>query len=460
MNLKEGSNMIKILQYGEGNFLRAFADAYFETLNREYGGYEVHVVMPIPAPTDRFEQQNNRYHVILRGMAAGEPVERVHPVGVVKQVINPFTNPQPYYSLAKDPDLKLIVSNTTEAGICFQPGDTMDNFDAMAFPGKLTLFLYARFCAGLEGVYLLPVELIDNNADQLQRCVEQYMDLWQLPEEFRRWNATQNHYSNTLVDRIVSGYPKDDQTRLHLEELLGQKDALMTVGEPFGLWVIEQKAGLERYIHQDFHNIQVILTDDVTPYKTRKVRVLNGSHTNLVPAGLLLGARTVYDCMNDDALHSFLKCTLQEEIIPFVPGSEQFAADVLERFRNPYLNHQLTSIALNSISKWKARALPSFRAYYQARGKLPKWLTIGFSYLMALYSSAKKAEVGYVAQLPAGAIPLQDTAAYLEHFANGGTIRAFMEDAGIWGEDLTAYPGFCEAVTDYVQRIRKGERLI
>ncbi|MBQ3529397.1 MAG: tagaturonate reductase [Oscillospiraceae bacterium] len=452
--------MIKILQYGQGNFLRSFADLYFETLNQEQDAYEVHVVTSISRDLTQFTAQNNRYHVVLRGVDAGQVVEQPYPVNALKQVIDPLRDPQPYYALARDPELKIIVSNTTEAGICFRSEDKMGDFQGMTYPAKLTLFLYERFKSGLDGVYLLPVELIDNNADALYACVDQYIRLWKLPEAFRRWNETQNFYCNTLVDRIVSGYPKDQQTLQHMWELLGEQDKLMSVGEPFGLWVIECKGALEQYIKEGRHNIDVVLTDDVKPYKKRKVRLLNGSHTNLVPAGLMLGAETVYDCMQDAKLSAFVKNTLDAEIIPFVPGSEQFAADVQERFRNPYLNHQLTSIALNSISKWRARVLPSFRDNYEKNGVIPKWLTIGFSYLMALYARVEKSGDGYLAKLPTRTIQVLDEKPYLEHFANGGSIEAFMADPQIWGEDLTAYAGLLTAVLENVNKINAGECLL
>lgn len=453
--------MTKILQFGEGNFLRSFADLYFDTLNREIGGYEVHIVKPIPYGTlERFAAQNNRYHVILRGMEDGKAVEQVYPVEALKQVIDPFADPQAYYALAADPELKIIVSNTTEAGICFNGDDTMDNFAGMTFPAKLTLFLYERFKAGLDGLYMMPVELIDNNADALSDCVQRYIALWNLPEDFRKWNAEKNFYCNTLVDRIVSGYPRDEETKRHLHGLLGQEDALMTVGEPFGLWVVERKGEIGKYIPEGRHNIDVVLTEDVTPYKKRKVRILNGSHTNLVPAGLLLGAQTVDNCMNDPQLSAFVRNTLDEELIPYVVNSRQFADDVMERFRNPFLNHQLTSIALNSISKWRARVLPSFRDHYEQKGAIPKWLTIGFSYLMALYARVQRRDDGYYAEVPGRQIQLLDDQPYLEHFANGGSVAEFMADSQIWGEDLTKYVGFYQAVSENIEKINKGECLL
>ena len=457
--------MIHVLQYGEGNFLRAFADAYFDTLCEEGYPYRVTVVTPIPhGNTDAFDNQNNRYHVVLRGTENGNAVEKVRCVRVLDRVFSPFADYASYEAIASDPELKLIVSNTTEAGICFCKDDTIDGFSNITFPAKLTKLLYSRFLAEQDGVYLLPVELIDNNADELKRCVEQYIDLWQLPDEFRRWNDTQNFYCNTLVDRIVSGYPRDDETHAHLTDLIGENDALMTVGEPFGLWAVEKKGAIEQYIHEGVHNIEVVLTDDIAYYKKRKVRVLNGSHTNLTPTALWEGAHTVYDCMNDHRLRSFLLETLEEEIVPFVSDDVTqttiFADSVLDRFANPYLNHQLTSIALNSVSKWRARVLPSFKDYYAFHGRIPQHLVKGFAYLTQLYRLAREQDGQYVVPLPTRTITLADDTTYLTHFTNGGTVAEWLASTSIWGEDLTAYTAFLDTVTDHLCRLDKGESLL
>lgn len=284
--------MKKVLQYGEGNFLRSFVDLYFETLNREGGEWAVEIVKPIPfGSLDAFARQGNRYHVVLRGVKDGNAAETVYPVSVVEQAISPFDDFPAYAALAVDPELAVIVSNTTEAGICYREGDSFDGFAEITYPAKLTKFLYARFRAGLPGVYLLPVELIENNADELFRCVEKYIDLWHLPETFREWNRTENFYCNTLVDRIVSGFPRDEVLRERLWKLVGERDDLLSVAEPFGLWVIENKGKIADLLPAGHHNIDIILTDDIAYYKKRKVRVLNGSHTNLVAAGLLFGRR-------------------------------------------------------------------------------------------------------------------------------------------------------------------------
>ena len=328
----------------------------------------------------------------------------------------------------------------------------------------MTKFLYRRFQAGQPGIYLLPVELIDNNARELARCVEEYITLWGLPQEFRQWNQRENFYCNTLVDRIVSGHPREEETRRHLENLVGQEDSLLAVGEPFGLWVIERKGDIAQYIPQGTHQIDVVLAEDISYYKRRKVRVLNGSHTNLVAAGLWEGCSTVYDCVGSPKLRAFVLDTLEREIVPFVSqdvaATREFAASVLDRFANPYLNHQLTSILLNSVSKWKARDLPSFQDYFQREGKIPRNLTKGLAYLVELYRRAQRQEDGFAAVLPGREIPLVDEERYLTYFLEGGTVESFLGDETIWGEDLTQYPGLLHAVAGHIATLEGGGSLL
>lgn len=457
--------MIKVLQYGEGNFLRAFADAYFNTLNEEGGNYEVTIIKPAPfGNLAKFKEQNNGYNVVLRGFENGKTIESVYPISCIKRAIDPFIDYNGYISTAKEDDLKIIISNTTEAGICYNENDSFDGFENVTFPAKLTKFLYERFLANKSGVYLLPVELIDNNADNLKLCVDKYITLWNLPTEFKIWNDTQNYYCNTLVDRIVSGFPRDEQTKSHLFQLVKREDQLLTIGEPFGLWAVENKGEISKYIKEGIHNIEVVLTNDIAYYKKRKVRVLNGSHTNLVPAGLMLGAITVYDCMKDERLSAFVSNTLKEEIIPFVSNdvlaTTKFAESVSQRFLNPFLNHQLTSIALNSVSKWKARNLPSFKDYYNRYGKIPTNLTVGLSYLIALYKCVKLNGDKYEVELKNRTIELSDDKKYLDYFANNQPIGEFLSNIDVWGEDLTAYDGLLNAVEENVEKIEKGVCLL
>lgn len=458
--------MVKILQYGEGNFLRTFVDAYFDTLNKaNLGEYKVEVVKPRSSGSlARFEKQNNKYHIVLRGAKNGQRVETVCKIDCLESVINPFIDYEKYADLAKDEDLKIIISNTTEAGICFNKNDALDGFDGITYPAKLTKFLYSRYNLGLDGVYILPVELIDNNADELKSCVDKYIELWNLPSKFKKWNNEENYYCNTLVDRIVSGYPTDEETKGHIFNLIGQEDELVSIGEPFGLWAVENKGDIAKYIKQGNYNIDVVLTNDIAYYKKRKVRVLNGSHTNLVPTALMLGAVTVYDCMVDEKLSAFVENALKEEIIPYVSADIKattvFADSVKDRFLNPFLNHQLVSISLNSISKWKARVLPSFKDYYVDHGKIAPYLTIGFSYLLALYSSINKQGDKFIAKVPNREIELKDEQEYLDYFANGGNITSFMASEKVWGEDLTKFDGFAKAVEENVEKIKKGICLI
>ena len=452
--------MIKVLQFGEGNFLRTFVDIYFQTLNEEGGEYSVDIVKPITfGSLENFVKQDNKYHVVLRGVKDGAPIEKPYKVDVLNSVIGPEDYGK-ICDLFSNKDLKLIVSNTTEAGICYNGNDKQEGFIEVTYPAKLTKLLYHRFCAlggGKDtGVYLMPVELIDHNADELKKCVDKYIELWNLPAEFKAWNDECNFYCNTLVDRIVSGHPKTPEQAAHLEEVLGEKDLLVSV---------EKKGDIAKYVKEGVHNIEVVLTTDIGYYKKRKVRVLNGSHTNLVPAGLWYGMETVYDCMENKTLCKFLNDTLAEEIVPFVSddikATTLFADSIIERFSNPYLNHLLISISLNSISKWRARNLCSFTDYYNNHGKIPANLTIGFSYLMAIYSSVvKEGDELYTAQLPNGKIRVLDDIPYLEFFANGGKIEDFMRDQAVWGENLDDYKDFVSTVVENVNKIKGGINLL
>ena len=457
--------MIKVAQFGEGNFLRSFIDLYFETLNQEgYGPYEVNVIKPTASGNlDKFDKQNNQYHVILRGFINKQSTEEVYKVNVLKKVFSPFINYQSFLNLAVDKDLKIIVSNTTEAGIAFNKEDKINDFGHMSYPAKITKFLLERFNHHLPGVYLLPAELIDNNASKLQECVLNYISLWNLSNDFKNYILNECYFLSTLVDRIVSGYPKDEITKKHLLGLIKEDDALLSIGEPFGLWVIEDKGNIREYIKEGLHNINVILTKDISYYKKRKVRVLNGSHTNLVPISLFMGKETVFDAMRDDKLSQFIKETLNQEINPFVSDdinkTNEFAESVLERFLNPYLNHQLTSIALNSISKWKARVLPTFLDYYKKNNQIPKNLTIGFSYLIKMYQNIYKEGDKYKCQLPSRIIDVRDDLIYLEYFKHNN-VSDFLKDTSIWDIDLTTLNNLEEEINSNLAKIDSGISLL
>ncbi len=437
--------MKKIAQFGEGNFLRAFADLYFEQLNAEGEDFSVCVLKPRKGGSlESFRAQNGRYHVVLQGMEGGKCERRVIPVSVLHEVFSPFDEPERFFSLAKDPALSLVISNTTEAGICVCESDTFDAFDTMTFPARLTRFLLARYEAGLGGLYILPTELIDENADALHRAVDRYITLWHLPEAFRHYNDTENHYCNTLVDRIVSGYPKNADEERELQALIPAHDPLLTVAEPYGLWCIEKKGEIERLLPAGLHGTEVLYVDDIRAYKKRKVRVLNGSHTTLVFAGLTMGKETVLDCMQDSRLLSLLEGALSE-IIPFAGENAEettrFAKDVTERFANPYLRHRLADISLNSIAKWRARILPTVKDYAARYGKAPAHLTLGLAYLIHYYQAH-----------PERARDDADLISRLEK-----PLPALLGDQTLWGEDLRLYRGLEEALAHHLTQIEQGE---
>lgn len=451
---------IKIAQFGEGNFLRTFIDSYFTALNEEgLGDYEVTIIKPITfGSLATLKERGCKYHIVLRGVKEDKAVEEVREITSVKDAIDPFEEENRFYSLAKDKDLKIFVSNTTEAGIVF---NKTDKFDAgladISYPAKLTKFLLERYKANLPGVYLLPVELIDNNGEALEKAVNEYIDLWKLDDGFKEWNKNENHYCSTLVDRIVSGHPKDIQTENHLNDLIGENDPLCSIGEPFGLWVVEDKGNVSELIPSGEHDINVVISKDVPVYKKRKVRILNGSHTNLVPIALLMGKITVYDCMQDERLSKFVDDTIKNEILPFISSSYKdnllFAEEVKNRFSNPYLNHQLTSIALNSFSKWKERDLPSFIDYFYHYRRIPTNLTKGFAALLALYSKITKIDGEYIVKLKERDIEIKDNVSILERFVSKEPFESIMSDESLWGLDLTTFKDFKINVIQYINEL-------
>ena len=453
------------MQFGEGNFLRTFVDLYLDALNKEGDfNYEVTIVKSVPfGSIEQLRKQKCKYHIVLRGRSNGQDVEDVYHVDSVKDAIDLYEETNSFFRLAEDPEVKLIVSNTTEAGIVFNQSDKQEAFPDVTYPAKLTLWLYHRYKAHLPGVYILPVELIDNNALMLEKCVNQYIDLFGLGEDFKEWNLRNNFYCNTLVDRIVSGHPKDKETEDHLYELVGQEDPLLSIGEPFGLWVIEDKGDIKNILKDGHHNIDVIFAEDISYYKKRKVRVLNGSHTNLVPISLWMGKETVYDVMNDELLSEFVNDTLNFDIIPFVSddvdATKAFAEDVKQRFLNPFLNHQLTSIALNSISKWKARDLCSFVDYYKKNGLLPYYLTIGLTYLINMYMHIERSGDKYICHLPSRDIDVKDDEKYLVYFKSHN-VHDFLSDKTIWDMDLTEFIGLEDKINKYLLMIKNKEGII
>lgn len=371
--------------------------------------------------------------------------------------------------MAKLESLRFIVSNTTEAGIVF---DENDNFEGLptTYPGKLTKFLYERYLAfgndETKGLIILPVELIEDNGKKLKECVLKLIDCWNLTDEFKAWVENANIFCSTLVDRIVTGYPRAVADEIC--EKLGYEDKLLDVGEPFALWVIESDKDISDELPLDKIGLPVIFTDNQKPYRERKVRVLNGAHTAPVLAGYLCGIDIVRDCMNDKIMGEFVRRVVIEEIVPMVnlPQEEvkDFAASVFERFENPFIDHQLLSISLNSVSKWKARVLPSFKDYYNKNGKLPKLITFSFAALLAFYSSDVLKDGRLVSKRANGdEYEICDDKTALEFFANNSNKEDFISlvasNESFWGEDLTKYEGFEKLVAFWYKQLRENALL-
>ena len=411
----------RIIQFGEGGFLRSFVDVFIHKMN-EQGLYDGKVVVVQPIAKGLIpviNEQNGVYHQFLRGIENGEVVNDCIKVESISRGVNPYEDYADYLALAHNPDMHIIISNTTEAGIEYLGTEKITDAPPKSFPAKLTALLYERFKAGLGGFIILSCELIDNNGKELESCVLRYADLWELPEEFKEWLKRENHFCNTLVDRICTGYPKDEVEELTAR--LGEEDKLMNTAEIFHLWVIEgdfedefplQKAG-----------INVIWTENVKPYKKRKVRILNGGHTSMVLAARLYGLSTVGECLKDETVNAFLQKTMFEEIIPTLGNREediQFGKDVLERFANPFVKHQLLSIALNSVSKFKARVLPTILEYYEQNNTLPKCMVFSLAALIAFYRTDES----------------NDNEDIMEFMKTAGVDDILKKEA-YWGQDLS-----------------------
>ena len=460
----------KVMQFGEGNFLRAFVDYFFDVANEkiDWNG-KVAMVQPIAAGlTEMINAQNGLYTLYLRGSEKGRTVDDKRLISAVSRCLNPYTEVgfDEMMALAGSDDLEIIVSNTTEAGIVYDPSCRFEDRPASSFPGKLTQVLYHRWKAEKAPVVILSCELIDNNGKELKKCVDKYIKQWELPEAFAAW-CGECVFCSTLVDRIVPGRIRDAAEKAALDQANGYVDDLMDVGECFGVWVIEGPDGLEDKLPFKAAGLNVHVVPDVTPYKKRKVRILNGAHTGFVLGAYLAGFDIVRDCMHDDAVRGFMDKMLYDEVIPTIPLDKQdlldFAAAVADRFDNPFVDHELMSISLNSTSKWRARNMPSFLTYVEKEGKLPACLTMSLSALIAFYSNdiQSRTEAGLVCRRPAGnEYTVMDDGwvldFYYEHRADSEEtlVHAVLANTDMWGRDLTEVTGLEAAVTAGLKKIR------
>jgi len=466
----------RVLQFGEGNFLRAFVDFMLDQMNRRklFGGRVV-VVQPIAAGmAEPINAQNGLYTVLLRGLENGEVRESRRIVSSISRCLNPYREFEAFLECAKNPDLRFVVSNTTEAGIRTDPEDRLDARPAISFPGKLTQLLCARFqkfgADPARGLVLLPCELIERNGDNLKRAVLETAERWGLPGEFQRYLSEACIFTNTLVDRIVTGYPKKEADEL--TEKLGYEDRLLVTGEIFHSWVIEGPNTLERELPLRETGLNVTWTDDVTPYRERKVRILNGAHTMLALAAYLAGKDTVREAMQDALFSSYVKSGIDEEILPTLklPRRElvEFARAVVERFNNPFIEHELLSISLNSVSKYKARLLGTVLDYVREKGDVPARLSFALAALIAFYRGQEIRGGALIGDRNGQSYAIKDDAAVLEFFrgawakagreaspeSSAALAREVLGRADFWGSDLNlTLPGFCAEVTEQLQRI-------
>ncbi len=459
---------VKVLQFGEGNFLRAFVDYMIDIAN-EQGKFNGDIVLVKPIEfgnLDRFHEQECQYTVQLRGIVDGEAKRINRVVTSVADAVDAYGEYEKYAAYAKLDTLRYIVSNTTEAGIVYDETDRIEFNPPKTYPGKLTKFLYERYKhfngAADKGLVMLPVELIDDNGIHLKECVLKFAKLWNLEDGFVTWLNDACVFTSTLVDRIVTGYPRDEAEELCKE--FGYQDNLIVTGEPFALWVIESAKDISKEFPLPDAGLPVIFTDNQKPYKQRKVRILNGAHTSFVLASYLCGNDIVLESMNDELILKYIKATIFDEVIPTLTLPKQdlvdFAEAVLTRFNNPYVKHAHLSISLNSVSKWRARCMPSFLEYIEKEGKLPAHLTFSLAALMAFYTGTEIRDKALIGHRDGQEYNIMDDADVLEFFAANSSkepaeyAHAVLSNENFWGQDLTKLAGVEEAVTNYISDIR------
>lgn len=438
----------KIIQFGEGNFMRGFVDWQIQQMNKQglFNG-SVAVIQPLDQGLEKMlSEQDNLYTVILQGLLNGQTVNSTEIINTIKTVINPYQDWERYLALAENDDIQLIVSNTTEAGISYRAEDRLDDTPPLSFPAKLTALLFKRFQLNKKGFTIIPCELIDRNGEKLKEIILQYSVLWDLGSDFCDWLAKENTFCCSLVDRIVPGYPRDSAEELNQQH--GYIDNLMVKAEPFMLWVIEGPQKVKDLLPLEQAGLNVLVTTDLTPYRERKVHLLNGPHTAMVPLALLAHLETVEEVMQDPDFRLFIDNLFSQELIPMLalPKEEltTYAEQIKERFLNPFVHHQLTSIALNSSSKFKARLLPILLQYRKERQVLPPYITSALAALILTY----KGDI----------IKPQDNPDIIDFFNQAWqqettVVPTVLANAELWGQDLTAIPELTKRVTDSLHQL-------
>ncbi len=410
----------KIIQFGEGGFLRGFVDWIIQLTNESSDfNAGVVVVQPIEKGMCKMlEAQGCKYTHVMRGLRDGVPTVDKKYIDVITRTVEPYADFESYLSLADDANFRFVVSNTTESGIAFNADDTVDAAPAVTFPAKVTLLLKRRYENKLPGFIFLPCELIDKNGATLKKYVLEYIKLWGMSDDFAAWVEKENIFCNTLVDRIVTGYPRDEKIDV------GYEDNMLNTSELFHLWVIEGPAEIVKEFPFDKAGLNIIVTDNLERYRTRKVRILNGAHTAMIPYAMLEGLETVGDCMEDENMSNFVKKCVYDEIIPTLdlPEAElkDYADNVFERFKNPYIKHLCASISLNSVSKFKVRVLPSILEYIKRYNKMPENLLVSFGKLIKFYKEGT---------------PNDDEKVMA--FMKSASVAEILANKDLWDEDLS-----------------------
>ncbi len=465
--IKTVKRPIKVVQFGEGNFLRAFVDWQIDIMNEktDFNG-NVAIVQPLErGMADMINDQNGLYTTVLRGVMDGETVADFRQITSVDSCLNPYTQYDDYMALSTLDTVRFVISNTTEAGIAYNPNDKLSDRPQASFPGKVTAFLYNRYKhfngAEDKGIIFIPCELIEKNGDNLKKYVFQYAKEWNLEEGFISWLDSACDFCNSLVDRIVPGYPRAEIATL--EEKLGYSDNLFDAAEIFHLWVIEcHNKTHEDELPTDKAGLNVVWTDDMSFYRTRKVRILNGAHTMTVLAAHAYGLDTVEECTKDPVVSRFMKDGIFNEIIPSMDGDkaqlEYYAGAVLERFQNPYIKHFLMSISLNSTSKFKTRDLPSLLGYYNKTGKLPSHLCFALAALINFYKGTEIVDGALIGKRGNEEYKISDSLDVLETFKkiyteNLPIASTVLGQTAWWGQDLNEIPGLTALIDSYLEKI-------
>lgn len=454
----------KVIQFGEGNFLRCFFDWQLDIINKNTDlNAGVAVVRPIDFDAvPLLDIQDGLYTAIIRGIdERGEVVKDYTVISSINREIPIYKNFQEYLQLAHNPEMRFIVSNTTEAGIAFSAEDRYEDTPQSTFPGKLTRLMHERFLTFngdmTKGFILMPCELIDYNGEELKKMVLKYADLWNLGEDFKNWLINGNIWCSTLVDRIVTGYPRGEKEELTKE--LGYEDNFITTGEYFYLFVIQgPKDILTRELKLEGLNLNILIVDDLKPYKMRKVGILNGAHTAMVPVSYLYGIDTVREAMENDDIRNFIELAIDEEIIPALDMDEEelkeFKEAVINRFKNPYVKHMLMDISLNSMAKYKSRILPQVLETYKRTGKLPKRLLFSLAALIRFYKGVRE---------NGDTIQLRDDRHHLDMYEDlwqennyENIVKYVLGLKSHWDIDLNSVDGMAELVTKYLENIDKN----